>query len=146
MAHLIYSALPQPRRPIVYVHPHVTVSQCVEVMTKQDIGALVLRDEITHKIIGMVTERDVLRSCLHYGLDPDKARAVDIAYVDFSVLNLFDPVEKAMEIITKTKRRHVLVSDEGELVAILSIGDLLFHLLEDKTRVIEQLENYIHTY
>ncbi|WP_232220691.1 CBS domain-containing protein [Legionella tunisiensis] len=62
-----------------------------------------------------------------------------------SVLNLFDPIEDAMETITKTKRRHVLVAEQGNLVAILSIGDLLFHLLEDKTRVIEQLESYIHT-
>jgi CBS domain-containing protein len=143
MAHLIYSVLHQPRRPIVYVNPEATVAQCVDKMNKEDIGALVVRDE---DIIGMVTERDVIRSCLHRRLDPQKATAADIVFTAVSVLNLFDPVEKAMEIITKTKRRHVLVAEHGELVAILSIGDLLFHLLEDKTRVIEQLENYIHTY
>jgi CBS domain-containing protein len=115
-------------------------------MVKQDIGALVVRDEISRKVLGIVTERDILRSCLHYGLDPAKTRAIDIAYVNFSVLDLFDPIENAMETITKTKRRYVLIAEKDEVVAILSIGDLLFHLLEDKTRVIEQLENYIHTY
>lgn len=144
MADLIYSVLPQPRRPIVYVSPKVTVAQCVEMMTKQDIGALVVSDD--EKLIGMVTERDVIRACLHRGLDLHKTMADDIVYSDVSVLNLFDTVEKAMEVITQTKRRHVLVAEHGELVAILSIGDLLFHLLEDKIRVIEQLENYIHTY
>lgn len=144
MAHLIYSVLPQPRRPIVYVHSKVTVAQCIDMMTKQDIGALVIRDD--DKLIGMVTERDIIRACLHQGLDLHEATAGDVAYSAVSVLNLFDPVEKAMEVITQTKRRHVLVAEHGELVAILSIGDLLFHLLEDKSRVIEQLENYIHTY
>jgi CBS domain-containing protein len=143
MTDLIYSALPQPRRPIVYVNPEVTVAQCVDMMSKEDIGALVVRDD---DIIGMVTERDVIRSCLQHHLDPKKTTAADIVYTAVSVLNLFDPIEKAMKIITKTKRRHVLVTEHDELIAILSIGDLLFHLLEDKTRVIEQLENYIHTY
>lgn len=144
MAHLIFSALPQPRRPIVYVEPDETVMKCVDMMTMLDIGALVVHDET--KLLGMVTERDIVRSCLYRGLDPKEATAGDIAFPAVSVLNLFDPIEKAMEIITQTKRRHVLVAERGELVAILSIGDVMFHLLEDKTRVIEQLENYIHTY
>lgn len=146
MADLIFSALPQPRRPIVYVHPYVTVTQCVEMMTNDNIGALVVLDDDTNSnLLGMVTERDIIRSCLFRGLDPKKATASDVLYSDVSVLNLLDPIEMAMETITKTKRRHVLVAEKGSLVAILSIGDLLFHLLEDKTRVIEQLENYIHT-
>lgn len=144
MAHLIYSVLSQPRRPIAFIHPQASVTQCVEMMTNQDIGALVVREDSS--ILGMVSERDVLRSCLHKGLDPAKATAAEIIYPNVSILNLFDPVEKAMEIITGTKRRHVLVEEHGELIAIVSIGDLLFHLLEDKARVIEQLENYIHTY
>jgi CBS domain-containing protein len=113
-------------------------------MTKQNIGALVVLDE--DKIIGIVSERDIVRASIKKGFDLYKTTALDVAYSDFAVLNLNDPVELAMEVITSTKRRHVLVSEEGELVAILSIGDLLFFLLEDKTRVIEQLENYIHTY
>ncbi|MDI9817733.1 MULTISPECIES: CBS domain-containing protein [unclassified Legionella] len=144
MAHLIFSALPQPRRPIVYIQPDITVSECVNLMTDQDIGALVIGDKV--KPIGIVSERDVIRSCLYQGLDPNKLTAAQVAYTAVKILNLFDPVEKAMEVITQTKRRHVLISEQDNLVAILSIGDLLFHLLEDKTRVIEQLENYIHTY
>ncbi|KTD18991.1 CBS domain-containing protein [Legionella jordanis] len=144
MAHLIFSALPQPRRSIIYVSPTLTAAECVKKMTEDDIGALVVRDE--EKLYGIVSERDVLRACLYNGLNPFSTPAADIAFTAVSLLNLFDPVEKAMEVITQTKRRHVLIEDKGEIVAILSIGDLLLHLLEDKTRVIEQLENYIHTY
>ena len=144
MTQLIYSALPQPKRPIVYIHSKVSVSQCVDMMTKQNIGALVVRDN--DELIGMLSERDIVRACVDPAFDLFKTTAGDIVFADVSVLNLNDPLELAMEVITKTKRRHVLVAEEGELVAILSIGDCLFHLLEDKTRVIEQLENYIHTY
>lgn len=144
MAHLIYSALSEPRRPIVYVSPKTTVSQCINLMIKENIGAVIVLER--ENLVGMVTERDIVRSCLSLDLDPHKTTAADVAYPKVSVLNLFDPVEKAMEIITETKRRHILIEENGKFVAILSIGDLLFHLLEDKIRVIEQLENYIHTY
>ncbi|KTC85365.1 MULTISPECIES: CBS domain-containing protein [Legionella] len=144
MAHLIYSALSEPRRPIVYVSPKTTVSQCIKLMIKENIGAVVVLER--NNLIGMVTERDIVRSCLYRDLDPLKTTVADVAFSNISVLNLFDPIEKAMETITETKRRHVLIEENGKLVAILSIGDLLFHLLEDKIRVIEQLENYIHTY
>ncbi|KTD35886.1 Hypoxic response protein 1 [Legionella nautarum] len=144
MAHLIYSALSEPRRPIVYVSPKTTVSQCINLMIKENIGAVIVLER--ENLVGMVTERDIVRSCLSLDLDPHKTTAADVAYSKVSVLNLFDPVEKAMEIITETKRRHILIEENGKFVAILSIGDLLFHLLEDKIRVIEQLENYIHTY
>lgn len=144
MTQLIYSALPQPRRPIVFVDAKTSVSQCIALMIEENIGALVVRNN--EEVIGIISERDVVRSCVHHELNPHKITAADIAYADVSLLELNDPLEKAMETITSTKRRHVLVREANELVAILSIGDLLFYLLEDKTRVIEQLENYIHTY
>lgn len=144
MTHPIFSALPQPRRPIVFINPDVTVNECVKIMINKDIGALVVRDD--QNIVGLVSERDIIRSCLNQCLDPNTTTAKQVAYSNVSTLDLFDPIERAMEVITQTKRRHVLITEQGELVAILSIGDLLFHLLEDKTRVIEQLENYIHTY
>lgn len=144
MAHLIYSVLPQPRRPIVFVDSKLSVADCIEMMSKQDIGALVVQEG--DKLRGIISERDIIRSCMRRGLDPTTTRAEDVIGPEFSILNLFDPVEKAMEVITQTKRRHVLVAEEGKVIAILSIGDLLFHLLDDKMRVIEQLENYIHTY
>lgn len=142
MADLIYSVLPRPRRAITYVGPDLTIEECVDLMTKEDIGALVVCNGST--ILGMISERDIIRNCLEARLDPAKTRVSDIIFPNVSLLDINDPVEKAMEVITRTKRRHVLVTEEGHLIAILSIGDLLYHLLEDKMRVIEHLENYIH--
>jgi CBS domain-containing protein len=66
-------------------------------------------------------------------------------YKEVSILDVNDSVEKAMEVITLTKRRHVLINEEGKLVAIISIGDVLFSLIDDKSRLIEHLEAYIHS-
>ena len=144
MANLIYSILPEPRRPIVYIHPDVSVAQCVAIMVHDNIGALVVTDD--ENILGIVSERDVVRSLVHKGLSPASTTVSDILHADIAVLSTSETVERAMEEITYTKRRYLLVAEDGQIIALLSIGDLLFHLLEDKTRVIEQLENYIHTY
>lgn len=143
MTQLIYSALPQPRRPIIYVHPEMKVSECIKIMAQENIGALVVQEG--KKLVGIIGERDIVRGSMQEGFDFHQTKVADLLWSDVSILDLFEPLEKAMETITKTKRRHVLVSEQGNLVAILSIGDLLFHLLEDKTRVIEHLENYIYS-
>ena len=143
MANLIYSILPEPRRPVVYIEPAFTVMDCVNLMVTKDIGALVVHDRT--ELLGLVSERDVVRSCVHLVLDPNQATAGDIVYKEVSILDINDTVEDAMEIITFTKRRHVLINEDNKLVAIISIGDILFSLIEDKSRLIEHLESYIHS-
>lgn len=142
MSQLIYSLLSGSRRPITFITPELLVCDCVKLMVEHDIGALVVHDG--KALVGIVSERDIVRSCLSPGLNPHTATAQDIAYRKVSILTVNDPVEKAMEVITLTKRRHLLVTEHDEIIGILSIGDLLFYALEEKARVIEHLENYIH--
>ena len=144
MANLIHSILPQPRHPIAYVNPDVSIAQCVEIMIQHNIGALVVGDD--ENILGILSERDIVRGLVHSGLSPNKTKASDILHADITILSSSDTIEMAMAAVTFTKRRHILVAEEGKVIAILSIGDLLFNHIEDKDRVIEQLENYIHTY
>lgn len=141
MTQLIHSILPNPRREIVYITPRLSVRECIKLMADKDIGALVVHDG--KKLNGMVSERDIVRASLREDYDLNRTTASEIAYTKVSILNINEPLEKAMETITKTKRRHLLIEENEGLVALLSIGDLLFHLLEDQSRVIEHLENYI---
>lgn len=144
MAYLIDSILPKPPRPIAFITPDATVAECIEKMMALDIGALVVSDE--DAILGIVSERDILRCAgLHRGVDSRKITAGQILYSTMSELQTHDTIEKAMQVITRTKRRHVLVRNKGQLVAILSIGDVLYHLLDDKMREIKHLENYIQS-
>ncbi len=144
MAHLIHSVLPMPPRKIVNIHPDENVKKCIDLMADLDIGAVVVVDN-EHKLAGIVSERDIVRSCLHQCVDLNTAKVSDVMYTKVSILSPHDTIDKAMQVITQTKRRHVLISENDEFIAIVSIGDLLFHLLDDKARVIEHLENYITT-
>lgn len=143
MSQPISSILSEPRRPIAFIKPDTTALTCAKKMRDEDIGALVVHDIDT--LIGIVSERDLVRACMSKALDPTLVTASDIAYRHFQVLDAKEPIEKAMEMMTRTKRRHILISEQGQLTGILSIGDLLFHMLDDKSRVIAHLENYINT-
>ncbi len=144
MAYLIHNVLPVPPRQITYITSEVSVKSCIEQMTDLNIGALVVVDA-KKKLIGIVSERDVLRECLYKGLNADSTKASQIVYQNVTILSSRDTVESAMKAITDTKRRHILIQEGDELIAIISIGDLMYHLLEDKARVIEHLENYIYS-
>lgn len=142
MANLIHNILPRPPRKIVFIKPEDTVKKCIDLMAEYNIGALVVRDD-DDKLIGIVSERDIVFSCLHRGMDINTTKASEVVYSDVTVLSPHDVVETAMQAMTDTRRRHLLIYEGDELIAILSIGDVLFHLLEDKAREIEHLANYI---
>lgn len=141
MSNLIYSILPDPPREIVYVHPDVRVAQCVEIMINRNIGALVVSDD--DNLLGILSERDIVWGLLNNGIDILKKPASDVLCANVAVLKPTDTVETAMAVITETKRRHVLIAEEGKLITVVSIGDILFSILDEKTRVIEQLKDYI---
>ena len=142
MAHLIHSVLPVPPRKIVYIHPEDTVKKCIDLMVNLNIGALVVVDN-DNNLIGIVSERDLVQTFFHQSLDLNTAKVADVVFKKVTILSPHDTVDRAMQAITETKRRHILIRENDEFLAILSIGDLLFHLLDDKARVIEHLENYI---
>lgn len=142
---IIDSILPHPKRTIVYIHPAATVSQCVDLMVREDIGAVVVTDE-DNNIFGTISERDIVRSLVKRGLSPEETKVSDILCADITLLKHTDSIDKAMEEMTRTKRRHILVTDDEKLVAIISSGDILCSLLESKSQEVEHLENYIHNY
>jgi CBS domain-containing protein len=144
MADLIHNVLPMPPRPIIYVMPDDSIKKCIDLMTELDIGAVVCLDD-KNKLIGIVSERDIVRTCLHECIDLNTAKVLDVVYKKITILSPHDSVEDAMQAITDTKRRHILIRENHEFLAILSIGDLLFHILDGKARVIEHLEQYITT-
>lgn len=132
-----------PNRSLVTLPSDSRISQCVNTMFEMNIGAIVIQDE--ERTIGVISERDITRKLVAKGLDPDTTLAQDIVYADVAILKSDSPVEKAMEVMGKQQRRHILVKEEDTLLGIISIGDIMAMLLQEKQFEIEQLENYIHS-
>lgn len=131
------SMLGQTRRPIASVHPDSSVTECVRLMNSENIGAvLVMQDE---KLIGMFTERDALNRVLASGIDPASTKVSEVMTANPFCVDPSTTVEEAMGIVTHRRVRHLPILHNGEVVGIISSGDLTHWLVEDQVGEIREL-------
>lgn len=110
-------------------------------MTELKIGALVVLEK--ERLIGIVSERDILHKVLAKGVDPKKALVSDIMTVTLITVTPTTTVREAMHIVTDNRIRHLPVLNEDKLVGLISIGDLTRSAMEWQEKQIASLTNYI---
>lgn len=139
---LIASILRRKGSTVVSVAPEATVAHLLTELSRNGIGAVVVAHEET--LIGIVSERDVVRGIERHGPELLSAPVADIMTADVYTCTTEDTVEEVGEAMTLRRFRHVPVLSGGRVTGIVSIGDVvksrLRALEEDKA----QLEHYIH--
>ncbi|MHB1552329.1 MAG: CBS domain-containing protein [Acidimicrobiales bacterium] len=108
--------------PVVAVDGKTTLRQAARLLRDADIGTLAVMDGET--IAGVVSERDVTRS-LADGADPDEIWVADVMSSEPRYATAGDQVSTALDVMLVAGIRHLPVLDEGELVGIVSMRDLL---------------------
>ena len=124
------------------VRPHVTVLAAVEKMCHHHIGALLVRDD-DDAILGIVSERDVMKRVVLRRLDASVTPVAAIMTVDVAYVDLDAPPEEAMAIMTQRRCRHLPVFSAGRLVGIVSIGDLVRWGSRTQAYEIQSLRDYV---
>ena len=124
------------------VDPVVTVFDALQIMADHEIGALLV---LQHgKPIGLFSERDYARKLALRGL---RSRETPVSVVMSSPVITISPdasVQEGMQIMTQLFVRHLPVVDAvGNLLGMVSIGDLVKAVIQDQAALIEQLESYI---
>jgi CBS domain-containing protein len=105
------------------------------------IGALLVRD--AHgAVVGIISERDVLRECLHRSGELGRILVTDAMTRDLVVCEPDDEVDYAMAIVTKNRVRHLPVMDGGAVAGMISIGDLVKSSLD----AVEYENRYLREY
>jgi len=113
------------RNPVT-VSPNDTVWDAVVKMDALGVGALPVVDE-EGRVVGIFTERDLLRRVVARRLDPEKTLVRDVMTRDPVTVKPEDTVEHARGLMARIKARHLPVVDEqGKLVGIISIKDIEF--------------------
>jgi CBS domain-containing protein len=123
------------------VTPNSTVLETLLLMTEKNIGALVVLEN--EQIVGIISERDFIHSIA------EKERCIlnttVMEYMTKSVLTISpkQPIEECMQLMTDKRVRHLPVVENGKLVGMISIGDIVRDIISDEKFKVEALENYI---
>ncbi len=121
-----------------------TVFEALKLMSEKSIGALMVMDE-KGQVAGIISERDYARKVILLGKTSRKTQVKEIMTPVSRMFTIRPdaPVEESMVIMTQKHVRHLPVYDGSQFHGIVSIGDIVKTIIEDKDAMIEQLHNYI---
>jgi len=126
---------------IISIQPDASVLDAIKLMAEKGIGSLVVIEG--EALQGIVTERDYARKVIIKGRASDSTKISEIMTADVVTASSDQTVNQCMAIMTERRCRHLPVVDDGHLVGMISIGDLVQAIITDQAEEIEQLEHYI---
>jgi CBS domain-containing protein len=122
--------------------PATTVKEAANLMSVHRVGSLLVGEE-GGALLGIFTERDVLMRVVAHGRDPDATRVGDVMTTSLITVSLDTPIEELERIMRENRIRHLPVLKASELVAMISIGDVLVFHAESRQQMVEQLTDYV---
>ena len=126
---------------LVTVPKEAPVLEVIRLMAENHIGSvLVVQGE---ELIGIATERDYARKVILQGRSSAETPVGQIMYSPVVTVSPVDTAQTCMALMTQRRIRHLPVIDEGRVVGMVSIGDLVKAVIEDQQLEIEQLQQYI---
>ena len=128
-------------KPPLTVAPHVTVQLVASAMAERNVGAAVVVDH--GRLVGIMTERDVVQKTVARGHDPKSMRAADIMSSRVITIALHTPVADAADIMRRNHIRHLPVLDNGKVVGILAQRYVLYDMQDDLERNAGDLLGFI---
>jgi CBS domain-containing protein len=127
---------------LVMTEPSKTVLDAARLMAQSGVGAVPVVDN--NRLIGIFTERDVMTRVVATGLDPAQTEIRSVMSTDLIVADVGDGREETLARLQQAHVRHLLVLQDGRLLGIVSIRDLIDHELADKDEALAYLNAYIH--
>ena len=126
---------------VLTINSDASVIDAIGIMSEANIGALVIQDG--EKPVGIFTERDYLRKIALKGRSSSETVMQEVMSSPLITVASGEPPRASMETMTECRCRHLVVMDGDVMVGIVSLGDLVKHMLRDKEAEVEQLSSYI---
>ncbi len=127
---------------VISVRPDVSVLDALKLLADKDVGAVLVTDG--PRLVGIVSERDYARKVALKGKSSSDTPVSEIMTRDVVFVAPTQTNEECMGLMTEKRIRHLPVIDNGRVVGVLSIGDLVKDVISEQQFVIDQLEQYIH--
>ncbi|MEO7350652.1 MAG: CBS domain-containing protein [Marmoricola sp.] len=127
---------------VITIHQDATVRELLALLAEHNIGAVIVSSDGS-KVDGIVSERDVVRKLN----GDDSVLDAPVEQIMTAVVQTCEPghdVDELMAQMTEHRIRHVPVIDKGELIAVVSIGDVVKSRITQLTFERDQLDSYVH--
>ncbi|MEI7626663.1 MAG: CBS domain-containing protein [Bacteroidota bacterium] len=125
------------------VSPSLSVIEALEMMSEQNIGALVVVED--ESFIGIITERDYSRKIVLKGKSSSDTPISEIMSTEFPPVQLNDTVEKCMLLMSTNRIRYLPVIEKDKLVGIISMNDVVTETILTQQETISHLHSYIQS-
>ena len=139
---IVSAVLRQKGRAVVSVAPEASVAAVAEVIASQRIGAVVVVDTEQH-LLGIVSERDVVKALAALGTEVLKRKASDLMTREVVTATPETTVTEALEMMDQGYFRHLPVLEGGKLAGILSIRDLVKYRMTVQEHEVESMKAYV---
>lgn len=129
-------------REVFSISPDTSLIDALSLMARHKVGALLVLEG--ERPVGIISERDVARGIVEKpGVALDSFRASDLMTARVAYVQLRHTLEECMALMTDKRIRHLPVLEGEALAGMISIGDVVKAMIDDKEFLIAQLENYI---
>jgi CBS domain-containing protein len=123
------------------ISPEATVYEAVALMAEKNVGAVLVTEG--DKLVGIITERDYTRKVVLKGKSSKTAQVKEILSTHIVHIGPAHTVEECMRLMTDHHVRHLPVLEDGRILGIVSIGDLVNWIISAQHTAISQLQTYI---
>lgn len=127
---------------VLEVAPRATLAEAARILTKNRIGALIVRDE-EGALSGIISERDIVRAVSEEGAAALVLSVESCMTKDVATCEQTDTIEEIMETMTRCRFRHMPVVEEDSIIGIVSIGDVVKTRIAETMREAQALKEYI---
>jgi CBS domain-containing protein len=129
---------------VVTTEPHASIAEAVKLLAARRIGAVVVTGA-DRRIVGILSERDIVRALAENGPGALNTPVAEVMTRKVDTCSVNQTVSELMEQMTAGKFRHVPVIDQGRLVGIISIGDVVKSRVQQMEQESAALKDYIRT-
>lgn len=126
-----------------YLSPDATVFEASQEMSQKHVGAVLIGN--SGSLLGLFSERDLMNRVVSKGLDYHQVKVADVMTRDVTTIPSDETVEHCHDKMIELKCRHLPIKENGKIIGMVSIRDVMEWMVEDREAENRVLKQYIQT-